>query len=648
MDTLHPQQNGISTTTGNMVNSQPSQQQQPDSQSDSPDRWSSTSSTSSLLMISHSFSPNSTNSVDDNVHCPRSISPPNLNQHDLWMVDSKDNIAGVTNGNFGSPRSISSSVSSDDNNSNGLSRKGSISSSSSSSSSSPLAPKLTYMNNYARVLNSNNTSGSLVASVSNNSEQTSIIMNHHQDHESLAASNLHQYNKSSTTRVDSPTDSGIESGKERDGNASTPTTSVCSSPQSAIEENNNRMMLKDSLSTTMSDSETGSEKQESIDDMPVLKRALQAPPLVNTNKLMDEAYRYHKKFRAARSRDTEPHSPTTTTTNYKTSVISSTPTGVITSHSSLASTHSTLLKTLEQPSRYMNEQQLKRTDLIHNIIMNTEAVQTPATTAPSIMMILKEHSSSSPSAAVQQFNSHHQQYSDNHNQSQLIYSSSPSLGLPAKMEHQKDGQQVAVLYTASTQHSSSYNNDNVSTGSGCPFSSGRIVSNPLLAHNQQQHSIYRTSLSPQSYLIEQQNNQQTQPLLVIGSTPPTAAAPAHSPARPSSSSSCYSNGGNQSPYCHLVQRCYTATIAPSLASNGPIMLQTAASSNNHQSGPIVTMNEPDCQPLNLSKKAASANTNSRSQSPSYSFSSLNPNTASRTGTSISCSPLIKIEVDQNA
>src|SRR5699024_10873033 len=117
------------------------------------------------------------------------------------------------------------------------------------------------------------------------------------------------------------------------------------------------------------------------DDMPVLKRALQAPPLVNTNKLMDEAYRHHKKFRAAARRDTEPHSPSTTTKEAS----SSTP-GVITSHSSvassLASSHSTLLKTLEQPSRYLNEQQLKRTDLIHNIIMNTEAVNAPAMPAP--------------------------------------------------------------------------------------------------------------------------------------------------------------------------------------------------------------------------------------------------------------------------
>ena len=147
-------------------------------------------------------------------------------------------------------------------------------------------------------------------------------------------------------RVDSPTDSGIESGKEH-CSGSTPTTSVCSSPRSALEEK-----VKD-----VSDSECN-EKQETIDDMPMLKRALQAPPLINSNMLMDEAYRHHKKFRASKREGSSP-SPSTTTPS-----------------DSLASTHSTLVKTLEQAPRYLSEQQLKRTDLIHNIIMRSESLPT--------------------------------------------------------------------------------------------------------------------------------------------------------------------------------------------------------------------------------------------------------------------------------
>lgn len=153
-------------------------------------------------------------------------------------------------------------------------------------------------------------------------------------------------------RVDSPTDSGIESGKEH-CSGSTPTTSVCSSPRSALEDK-----VKD-----VSDSESN-EKQETIDDMPMLKRALQAPPLINSNMLMDEAYRHHKKFRASKREGSSP-SPSTTTPS-----------------ESLASTHSTLVKTLEQAPRYLSEQQLKRTDLIHNIIMRTESLPTSTSSAP--------------------------------------------------------------------------------------------------------------------------------------------------------------------------------------------------------------------------------------------------------------------------
>ena len=151
-------------------------------------------------------------------------------------------------------------------------------------------------------------------------------------------------NFSKIRRVDSPTDSGIESGKEH-CSGSTPTTSVCSSPRSALEDK-----VKD-----VSDSESN-EKQESIDDMPMLKRALQAPPLINSNMLMDEAYRHHKKFRATKREGSSP-SPSTTTP----------------SESPLASSHSTLVKSLEQAPRFLNEQQLKRSDLIHNIIMRSES-----------------------------------------------------------------------------------------------------------------------------------------------------------------------------------------------------------------------------------------------------------------------------------
>lgn len=130
-------------------------------------------------------------------------------------------------------------------------------------------------------------------------------------------------------RLDSPTDSGIDSGKEP--SCCTPTASVCSSPRSLDEK------VK----------EVTEEADRAEEDMPVLKRALQAPPLVSPNQLMEEAYRHHKKLRAVRKEATS-------------------------SSADLASSHSTLVGRLQQAPRFLNEQQLKRTDLIHNIIMRNE------------------------------------------------------------------------------------------------------------------------------------------------------------------------------------------------------------------------------------------------------------------------------------
>lgn len=128
-------------------------------------------------------------------------------------------------------------------------------------------------------------------------------------------------------RLDSPTDSGIDSGKEP--SCCTPTASVCSSPRSLDEK------VKEVV------------EEAADEDMPVLKRALQAPPLVSPNQLMEEAYRHHKKLRAVRKE-------------------------AASSSADLASSHSTLVGRLQQAPRFLNEQQLKRTDLIHNIIMRNE------------------------------------------------------------------------------------------------------------------------------------------------------------------------------------------------------------------------------------------------------------------------------------
>ncbi|XP_058833084.1 ecdysone-inducible protein E75-like isoform X2 [Topomyia yanbarensis] len=88
-------------------------------------------------------------------------------------------------------------------------------------------------------------------------------------------------------KLDSPTDSGIESGNEKhDHKPVSSGSSSCSSPRSSLEDQSD-------------------DKRHIVENMPVLKRVLQAPPLYDTNSLMDEAYKPHKKFRAMRQRESE-------------------------------------------------------------------------------------------------------------------------------------------------------------------------------------------------------------------------------------------------------------------------------------------------------------------------------------------------------
>lgn len=150
---------------------------------------------------------------------------------------------------------------------------------------------------------------------------------HQQLHHHLTAGTAqHRYRK-----LDSPTDSGIESGNEKtecgSKNVSSGGSSSCSSPRSSVDDaldctdsaNNastsqvtvsvspvrSPQPLTQQASSTSSSTmaTTATLKRQIVDDMPVLKRVLQAPPLYDTNSLMDEAYKPHKKFRALRHRE---------------------------------------------------------------------------------------------------------------------------------------------------------------------------------------------------------------------------------------------------------------------------------------------------------------------------------------------------------
>lgn len=177
-------------------------------------------------------------------------------------------------------------------------------------------------------------------------------------------------------KSESPDDSGIESGTDRSDKLSSP--SVCSSPRSSIDEKS---------------------EEDREEDMPVLRRALQAPPIINTDLLIEEVYKPHKKFRALRRED-EPHSsqPTPSILAQTLSQPLQQSHSMVSSHSnvsthstlaaSLASTlastlctdssnklvasHSTLARSLLDSNK-TTEDHMRRADILHTMIMRNES-----------------------------------------------------------------------------------------------------------------------------------------------------------------------------------------------------------------------------------------------------------------------------------
>jgi nuclear receptor subfamily 1 group D protein 3 len=196
-------------------------------------------------------------------------------------------------------------------------------------------------------------------------------------------------------KLDSPTDSGIESGNEKaDHKAANSESSSCSSPRSSVDDINE-------------------DKRPIGEDMPVLKRVLQAPPLYDTNSLMDEAYKPHKKFRALRHRESEAEVESTLASNQSNSQNSNQLSHALTitnqpqqpqppsqqhqsqlhmhltrplnnsaqsnntnqqHQSSLSSTHSVLARSLMEEPR-MTPEQMKRSDIIQNYIKREAQVE---------------------------------------------------------------------------------------------------------------------------------------------------------------------------------------------------------------------------------------------------------------------------------
>ncbi|XP_063359463.1 ecdysone-inducible protein E75 isoform X1 [Cydia amplana] len=161
-------------------------------------------------------------------------------------------------------------------------------------------------------------------------------------------------------KLDSPTDSGIESGNEKHERI-VGSGSGCSSPRSSLEEH------------------AEDRRPLAADDMPVLKRVLQAPPLYDASSLMDEAYKPHKKFRAMRRDTGEAEArPMRPTPSPQPAQCPHPGSPAHPAHSprplraSLSSTHSVLAKSLMEGPR-MTPEQLKRTDIIQQYMRRGEA-----------------------------------------------------------------------------------------------------------------------------------------------------------------------------------------------------------------------------------------------------------------------------------
>ena len=173
-------------------------------------------------------------------------------------------------------------------------------------------------------------------------------------------------------KSDSPDDSGIESGTERSDKLSS--TSVCSSPSWSIQGTTGDEKCPNNWSEKCDD--------EPEDDMPVLRRALQAPSMINNDQRLfeeykAEGYKTHKKFRHAFQRDEEPHSsqsPVSTANSIlaqrlsQPSLIPSRPASSSPTPKALT-TSSPLLQTLQKTSKEQ-EEHYRRADVIGAMIVN--------------------------------------------------------------------------------------------------------------------------------------------------------------------------------------------------------------------------------------------------------------------------------------
>ena len=242
----------------------------------------------------------------------------------------------------------------------------------------------------------------------------------------LANSAVTKQKSSSGRKLDSPSDSGIDSPKNGSGStasssgaatssanqqSSSTNTSVCSSPRSSSMDDDSR--AKEPASGEV---KSNSNKSPPIEEShPLLKRALQQPPqpynLMST--FQDEVYKPHKKFRR-NNLPVSDDSPTSSTAPERGS-----PPAAHHSSSSLLvsqlsserpSSHSSLLaSTLSKATPMATQEETKRNEILANLILNnptssTAYKPTPQSPSPSGLLMCANSpspysSSSAPSSS---------------------------------------------------------------------------------------------------------------------------------------------------------------------------------------------------------------------------------------------------------
>ncbi|XP_059089101.1 nuclear hormone receptor E75-like isoform X2 [Tigriopus californicus] len=237
-------------------------------------------------------------------------------------------------------------------------------------------------------------------------------------HPASTGASVATISKFKVRKLDSPSDSGIDSPRACQGSSHSTNTSVCSSPRSSSleEEQARKEAVEDASRANGSSSYQGSSTRSPgrEEQHPLLKRALQQPPQPYHNvpvaTFQDEVYKPHKKFR--RHFPPSDDTPSSSTQSDRRSPMGSTHLGSLlaTQLSDPQPRHSLLASTLSKGAS-MAQEESKRNELLANLILNpTSSTSVTASMKSGLLMCAPARTdglSPSPSSVVMSSNGRH-------------------------------------------------------------------------------------------------------------------------------------------------------------------------------------------------------------------------------------------------